>query len=263
MKTAKHVTLMIVPEGSEARRGIRLPVWIFRAAVVTFGLVVVGIILFFVFYGQMLSRVAMTNKISEENQMLRRYRYKVQLLENNLYQAREMVGRLAKIAGVTYEFPALPDDSELFAKKDTFDSLGNPLANVGDRTMPKGLPVRGFVSQAFNTAGSSHFHPGVDIACAVGTPVLVTGPGEVVYADYDSTYGYMVVVKHNDSVTTVYGHNDKILVYEGQEVDAGTMIALTGNTGKSTAPHLHYELRINDEPVNPMGSQYDKENLSR
>src|SRR5512144_1435522 len=147
MKSPRRVTVMIVPDGAEPRRGLRLPVWIFRAVIVTFGIVVVGIILFFVFYGQMLSRVAMTNKISEENQMLRRYRYKVQLLENRLYQAREIVGRLTKMAGVEYEIPAMPDDSELFAKGNLFDSAGNPIG--ADRTMPTGLPVRGYITQAF------------------------------------------------------------------------------------------------------------------
>ncbi|RME27513.1 MAG: M23 family metallopeptidase, partial [Candidatus Zixiibacteriota bacterium] len=62
---------------------------------------------------------------------------------------------------------------------------------------------------------------------------------------------------HNDSVSTVYGHNDSLLVTVGQQVSVGSRIALSGNTGKSTAPHVHYELRINDKPINPLENPYD------
>jgi murein DD-endopeptidase MepM/ murein hydrolase activator NlpD len=129
-----------------------------------------------------------------------------------------------------------------------------------DFSLPVGLPLQGFISQEFNVSDSDHYHPGVDIACAVGTPVLATGSGEVIYDDFDSTYGNMVVLKHNDSVTTIYGHNDKNLVQVGQRIMVGSRIALSGNTGRSTAPHLHYELRINNKPVNPMDNPYDEKN---
>jgi murein DD-endopeptidase MepM/ murein hydrolase activator NlpD len=68
------------------------------------------------------------------------------------------------------------------------------------------------------------------------------------------------VIKHNDSVSTVYGHNDTVLVEQGQQVMAGSRIALSGNSGKSTAPHVHYEVRIHDQPINPLDNPYDKEN---
>ncbi len=67
----------------------------------------------------------------------------------------------------------------------------------------------------------------------------------------------MVVLKHNDSITTLYGHNRELLVEVGQNVYAGSRIALSGNTGLSTAPHLHYEIRINDNPIDPLDNWYD------
>ena len=78
------------------------------------------------------------------------------------------------------------------------------------------------------------------------------------YADYDSVYGYMVVLRHDDSVATIYGHNKELLVELGQKVPAGGRVALSGNTGISTAPHLHYEMRIHDKPINPLENPYDK-----
>ena len=73
----------------------------------------------------------------------------------------------------------------------------------------------------------------------------------------------MVVIQHNDSVSTLYGHNDSLLVREGEKVSVGSRIALSGNTGKSTAPHLHYEIHINEKPIDPLENPYDKENLQQ
>ena len=68
-----------------------------------------------------------------------------------------------------------------------------------------------------------------------------------------------MVILSSDSITTVYGHNDSILVKQGQPVLAGTRVALSGNTGRSSAPHMHYEVRINDKPINPLERFYDEQ----
>jgi murein DD-endopeptidase MepM/ murein hydrolase activator NlpD len=128
-----------------------------------------------------------------------------------------------------------------------------------DFSLPAGLPIDGFVTQKFIGEGD-HFHPGIDIACAEGTPVLATGSGVVDFVGNDSLYGELVVIRHNDSVTTRYGHNKQILVSRGGQIMVGSRIALSGNTGQSTAPHLHYEIRIHDEPINPLDNPYDEEN---
>ena len=127
-----------------------------------------------------------------------------------------------------------------------------------DWSLPAGLPIQGFVTQPFEISNPNDYHPGVDIACAVGTPVLATGSGVVEYVAFDSTYGNMVVLRHNDSVTTVYGHNHRLLVEMGDRVRVGGRLAESGNSGKSTAPHLHYEVRINGEPIDPLDNPYDQ-----
>jgi murein DD-endopeptidase MepM/ murein hydrolase activator NlpD len=194
----------------------------------------------------------MAGKLKEENEQLRRYQFKVQLLEENLKEARRLVNRLTELAGIDFEFTELPDDSTLFASFDA-PSAAILTRDAGpDLTWPSGLPMQGFISQDFEIESQEHYHPGVDIACAEGTPVLTTAAGTVVFADYDSTYGHLIVVQHSDTVMTLYGHNSEILVEAGQKVMAGSRIALSGNTGKSTAPHLHYEVRVNDEPIDPM-----------
>ncbi len=220
--------------------------------------ILVGIVLFFSFYGKVVSRAAMTEQVTKENEDLRRYYYKVQLLEQNLNQAREVVSRMTQLAGIDYEFPEFPNDSTIFAQLDrtTVAVVARPQA--GDWSLPAGLPIQGFVTQRFKTTDANNFHPGIDIACAIGTPVLATGSGVVELVDYDSVYGHMVVLRHNDSVTTVYAHNDESLVNVGQNVLVGARVASSGNSGKSTAPHLHYEIRVNGEPINPLDNPYEE-----
>lgn len=255
MANAKYLTIMLIPEGAEARRGFRIRTWLLQAILGGFGILIVGIILFFLFYGKIIGKAAMADGLEAENERLLKYQYKVQLLERNLNQTRDIVGRLINLAGVDIEFPVLPDDSTLFAALDQED-MASVIRSAGpDLSLPLGLPARGFITQDFVVGDSSRYHPGIDIACAVGTPVLATAMGEVVMTGFDEVYGNIVVIKHNDSVTTLFGHNKEILVEKGEKVLPGSRIALSGNTGKSTAPHVHYEIRVNDEPINPMEMQ--------
>ena len=255
MASAKYLTVMIIPEGAEARRGFRIRTWLLQAILGGFGILLIGIILFFVFYGKIIGKAAMADGLEAENERLLKYQYKVQLLERNLNQTRDIVGRLINLAGVDIEFPVMPDDSILFASLDQ-EGMASVTRSAGpDLSLPIGLPAKGFITQDFTLGDSSHYHPGIDIACAEGTPVLSTATGEVVMTGFDEVYGNIVVIKHNDSVTTLFGHNKEILVEPGEKVLPGSRIALSGNTGKSTAPHVHYEIRVNDEPINPMEMQ--------
>lgn len=249
---------MIVPDGAEARSGWRMPRWMLKGTVIAAGVIVVGIVLFFAFYGRVLTRAAMTERVMQENNDLKRYYYKVQLLEENLIQVRQAVNRMTSLAGIDFEFPEFPSDSELFAGMGSATGAMIRRSFTLDWTSPAGLPLKGFVTQDFKNQSSDHYHPGIDLACAIGTPVLATGSGVIQYVDYDSIYGHMVVVKHNDSVTTVYAHNSEILVPLGQQVLVGSRVALSGNSGESSAPHLHYEIRINGEPINPLDNPYEE-----
>ena len=89
--------------------------------------------------------------------------------------------------------------------------------------------------------GKWRHHNGIDIAIPEGTPVNAVAPGVVVYSGQRSGYGYTVLIEHDNGMITLYGHNSRLLVAQGQFVDDGTTIALSGNTGRSTGPHLHFE----------------------
>lgn len=95
-------------------------------------------------------------------------------------------------------------------------------------------------------------HNGVDFKAPVGTPVYAPADGEVTFSGYQRAAGYYVIIKHQSNYSTVYMHLSKSEVKRGQQVTVGQVIARSGNTGRTTGPHLHYEIRVNDRPVNPL-----------
>ena len=123
------------------------------------------------------------------------------------------------------------------------------------RMTPTGWPAGGDVSSPYGLRwGGSDFHPGIDIANDYGTPITATADGIVVAAGWNSGgYGNMVDIDHGNGVVTRYGHAEEVVVTPGQTVSRGQIIAFMGSTGFSTGPHVHYEVRINGEAVNPSG----------
>ena len=134
---------------------------------------------------------------------------------------------------------------------------------------PSIMPVRGWISSSFGYRNESlyfdhepHFHRGVDIAALEGRPVRASADGKVIYAGYDeSGYGYLIIISHGHGLKTLYAHLAEIKTQEGRYVTKGEEIGLVGNTGRSTGPHLHYEVRIFNQPVNPENYILDKNDL--
>lgn len=110
----------------------------------------------------------------------------------------------------------------------------------------------GFGGRSAPTKGASTYHKGIDWATPTGTTVVASNAGTVVAAGWMSGYGYGIYINHADGRQTRYGHLSKVLVKVGQTVSQGQKIALSGNTGRSTGPHLHFEIRINGTAVNPL-----------
>ena len=113
-------------------------------------------------------------------------------------------------------------------------------------------PVRGRMTSRFGIRGRRR-HDGIDIAAPEGTPIAAAADGKVLFAGNQGTgYGNLVIIHHDDDMITVYAHCSQILVAEGQRVRQGQKIATVGSTGRSTGPHLHFEIRKRTKPRNPL-----------
>jgi len=99
-------------------------------------------------------------------------------------------------------------------------------------------------------------HEGIDFAVNTGTKIKAAAAGKIIYSGWASGYGYTVIIEHQKGVRTLYAHNSKLIVHSGQYVSKGQVICLSGNTGNSTGPHLHFEVQINGRPVNPLSYIY-------
>jgi len=148
--------------------------------------------------------------------------------------------------------------SEAVSREDSLAELEKLLENKKEMLVhtPSIWPVQGWVTSGFGFranpfTGLNQMHEGLDISNRLGTPVVATGDGIVSATGKDFSYGNVVVVSHGFGIITRYNHLSKILVNAGQKVRRGDKIAEVGTTGKSTGPHLHYEVKVNGIPVNP------------
>ncbi len=107
----------------------------------------------------------------------------------------------------------------------------------------------GYRSDPFT--GVTSGHTGMDLAVPTGTPIRAALPGTVTVSQYNNSYGYYVMIDHGNGLSTLYAHNSQLLAQVGQQVEAGDIISLSGSTGRSTGPHLHFEVRVNGDRTNP------------
>jgi murein DD-endopeptidase MepM/ murein hydrolase activator NlpD len=113
-------------------------------------------------------------------------------------------------------------------------------------------PVQGVLTSGFGWRWG-RLHEGIDLAVGVGTPVVAAASGTVIVAGWLGGYGNLVVIDHGNGMATAYGHNTSVTVGVGQSVSQGQLIAYSGSTGHSTGPHVHFEVRVNGSPVDPLG----------
>lgn len=135
------------------------------------------------------------------------------------------------------------------------------LPGTGSATAPGalGLPVQARVSSEFGprthpVSGERHQHSGIDFAAPAGSPVRAAAAGTVSFAGERGAYGNLVIILHPDGAETYYAHQRDLSVRAGQAVSAGQMVGTVGSTGRSTGPHLHFELRRDGRPVDPRGA---------
>jgi murein DD-endopeptidase MepM/ murein hydrolase activator NlpD len=210
-----------------------------------------------------------------ENQRLRaendRQRQELEKLNNRVEKVEDTSRKLAEKSGVVADGstggaggPALPlEEPELESLQVKMSRLERELRAYEMLLRERGYtpsiwPVSGTLEGGFGGrrnpfgGGGYEFHSGQDIEATPGAPVVSGASGRVSFIGWQNGYGQLVVVDHGGGLTTRYGHLSHIDVSLGQSVARGELVGRVGSTGRSTGPHLHYEVRINDEPVNPL-----------
>ncbi|TFG96833.1 MAG: M23 family metallopeptidase [Myxococcales bacterium] len=151
-------------------------------------------------------------------------------------------------------------DARALSLKELVDELEDKHQHLA--SSPAIWPTRGWLTSGFGKrispfTGRRQFHAGIDIATARGTKVVAPARGRVEFVGAKGPLGNALLIDHGYGIRTQYGHNDKILVKRGDVVERGQKIALVGNTGRSTGPHLHYTVEVNGKAVNPIDFIFD------
>lgn len=257
------ITVTVAPAQAERTFQIDLPRWSLRLLgailVASFVLVLVGGVL----YGKLIRDAVVLREIRQENEILRARAARLEEIERDVAHLDRVRKQLYAIAGIQDAEAgsverAQGDESPGGTGSADGQESTDPQTSIdgGTRTaLPAPIssaPLRGPVSRGFSPASERSLeHFGVDIAGREGADVVAAGPGEVAFAGQDETFGNLLIVRHADGWETRYGHNKNLLVAQGDTVRAGQVIALLGSTGKSSAPHLHFEVYHDGTAMDP------------
>lgn len=234
----------------------------------------------------LLSRFEKTNEddvisVLKENTTITYKFYEVALEDetkayvDTLEEAQEIVSKIKEEEGKDLELDIQIlekfTNNEQEVKTDTIEVAQNNLEEkvkqlIEENSVPtingiklSQLPVGGIITSRYGVSSRirSSTHTGLDIACSTGTSIKAISDGTVIFAESKGSYGNLVKIDHGNGIETWYAHCSKIYANVGQKVEAGDIIAAVGSTGNSTGPHLHLEIRIDGEPVNPQNYLYN------
>jgi murein DD-endopeptidase MepM/ murein hydrolase activator NlpD len=285
---ARRVNTIIIVPHSKAKFiklsfGTRSLVLAAAGLVTLLALAVVAI----VYSGTAVGRSAEVDRLERENGQLARVNQELEEtvaeVQSRLDEFEQRTARLALAAGMETgaleaadpeeaedrvgrggPYSRVPEAPEQLALQEAWiaDSLDRVEERLDDQlrryaSTPSVAPAMGILTDGFGRrrdpfTGRTAFHQGLDISARRGTPVAAPADGVVVFAGREGGFGRVVRLAHGFGYTTVYGHLDKILVTPGDEVRRGDTIGQIGSSGRSTGPHLHYEVHVDGKPVNPL-----------
>jgi murein DD-endopeptidase MepM/ murein hydrolase activator NlpD len=258
----RHVTIVVHTDDDLNSRQYQVPLRVVQAGKGAAITVAILVVLFFAFAGPLTRNAARVPGLEREVARLRVENSRVQQLaaalnhaEANYQELRQILGAKAPPAprsgGTTSATPAAGMRAVTIRAT---PPAAPPRYEVG-ASAPSHWPldVPGFVTRGQVRPGDvAESHPGIDIAVPAGTPVRASGGGTVAAAGYHPDYGLFVLLRHPSGYETMYGHASRLIVVEGDDVQAGEIIALSGNSGRSTAPHLHFEIRRDGKSLDPL-----------
>jgi murein DD-endopeptidase MepM/ murein hydrolase activator NlpD len=254
-RRSRSVTLLVQKDGTTKTRTIRIRTWTLRLAAGLLGLTLLVVLLLAVLYGPMVQAAARVPGMERELARLRSENARVRELsaaldsaESRYAQVRQMMGGQIVRDPVT-SFSTLPVAPPIRAR------LASAPAQLGaGLTIPQHWPLdeTGYLTRGqVKAGGRDEPHKGIDIAVSVGSLVRASGGAIVREAGEDPEYGLFVLLEHADEYQTMYGHLSRTLVTPGAIVAPREVIGLSGNSGRSTAPHLHFEIRQRGSALDP------------
>lgn len=185
---------------------------------------------------------------TEDNSL---YTYQTKTINSGARGKNEVIYEIVRVNGIEQK-------REVFSRRVLSEPVTRVIAKGTKQPEAKGsgkflwpVSTGGHITSPYGWRRGG-FHQGVDISASTGTNIIASDTGIVTKSAYHRTYGYYIVVDHGNSFSTLYAHNSKLLKKVGAKVEKGDVIALSGNTGRSTGPHLHFEIRVNNAHKNPM-----------
>lgn len=257
--SSRHVTFVVHADGALDSRTYRYPRWVvktvFSLAIGLGGLLLLGLALYLPIVaqaGRVPGLVRQVERLEAENRKIGDLVAALDSAERRYERIRTMLGadivpdpvRLGSTLPVA---PAIR--ARVIAAASPYEA--GPSVPTHWPLDEAGYVTRGQALGAAPGDTREEAHPGVDVAVPIGVPVRASGGGTVLQAGEDPEYGTFVLVEHPEGYQSKYGHLSRTTVAAGQMVEAGVVIGLSGNTGRSSAPHLHFEIRRGTEPIDP------------
>ena len=246
----RALTIMLVPDGGRESKSIRISYRRLRGLAALTAVVALALTVMAGSWWYLAARAARVPALEREVEVMTRDGERVAALVQRLEAVEGQYGRIRDLFGRAPNDPLsdvwLPPTGERRAGATEARPEQGP-------TLPSVWPLteRGFVTQGLHE-GLEGEHPGLDVAVASDSYIRASGGGTVVDVGEDAVYGRFVVIDHGEGYATLYGHASATLVTLGQTVRQRQVIALSGSTGRSTGPHLHFEVLVEGEPVDPL-----------
>jgi murein DD-endopeptidase MepM/ murein hydrolase activator NlpD len=255
----RHVTIVVHTDGALASRSIRVPIWLLRAGLIAAMGGVFLVLLGAATYLPVASEAARVPGLLREVDRLEVENSRIVELVAALDSAERRYDRIRAMLGAD----VVPDPVSIGSMLPVAPAIRavagqSPMVLENGPSAPSHWPLdeAGYVTRGQAAPGAAgktggEAHPGLDIAIPIGSPVRAAGGGTVLEAGTEAEYGIYVLVQHPEGLQSLYGHLSRLTVRAGLPVEAGDVLGLSGNSGRSSAPHLHFEVRREGRPIDP------------
>ncbi|MFH1762344.1 MAG: M23 family metallopeptidase, partial [bacterium] len=277
----KTISILIVPESKAEPVSLRINPAVFKTVLIILCLSILLMAAFIVNYSTISWNILRVNKMKAQIANMNKMQDSLIMIKAEIARIHEYEQKIAQITGSISQkkdenlSKAIAEkenifSSEIFTHREMEKFINNiklkrnqdflRIKDYKDKrlsmlnALPNILPVDGWISRGFdgNAEISRRKHLGIDIAASMKTPIKATAPGIVTFAGWEKDLGNLVIIDNGHEFITRYGHCSRILVKNGDIVKRGTVVGLIGNTGRSSAPHLHYEVIHRGECVDPL-----------